>query len=133
MEEEPRDAPALAPAHTRMRSTSAVVAAVAVTLAQEFPHVPVGVLIAATIRSLRGLQRVPLTTLVDAPFNDVLELVTEQTRRAVLRRDDPEAESTRRQNSTFRSRGTGAEGVSAGTSLGAPQGVPVQPRSVRCS
>jgi len=125
VEEETHDRPARS-FQASGRKASEVVSTVAVTLAVEFPHLPFGALIAATIRSLRGLQRVPLTTLLDAPFNDVLELVEEQTRQALRRRDEPGVtQRTERQGSTFMSRGGGTGGMPAGTSVGARQSAPV--------
>src|SRR3954447_6549151 len=73
-----------APTHDGGRGTaSALVGTVAGRLAHEFPELPVGVIIAACVRSLRDLRRVPLTTLLDAPFDGVRELVEEQSRRAL--------------------------------------------------
>src|SRR4051812_36335890 len=77
-----------APEHAGDRWTaSAVVGTVVGRLAQEFPELPVGVIIAASVRSLRDLRRVPLTTLLDAPFDGVRELVEERSRRALRDRD----------------------------------------------
>src|SRR3954453_13817494 len=64
-------------------TASAVVDTVVGRLAQEFPGLPVGVIIAASVRSLRELRRVPLTTLLNAPFDGVRELVEERSRRAL--------------------------------------------------
>ena len=73
-----------APEHAGDRWTaSAVVGTVVGRLAQEFPDVPVGAIIATTVRSLRDLRRVPLTTLLEAPFDGVRELVEERSRRAL--------------------------------------------------
>src|SRR3954469_3687655 len=78
-----------APEHAGDRWTaSAVVGTVVGRLAQEFPDLPVGVIIAASVRSLRDLRRVPLTTLLDAPFDGVRELVEEQSRRALRDSDE---------------------------------------------
>ena len=64
-------------------TASAVIGTVVARLAQEFPDVPVGAIIATTVRSLRDLRRVPLTTLLEAPFDGVRELVEERSRRAL--------------------------------------------------
>src|SRR4051794_17843332 len=69
-------------------TASAVVGSVVGRLAQEFPELPVGLIIAATVRSLHELRRVPLTTLLDAPFDGVRELVEEQSRRALRDSDE---------------------------------------------
>jgi len=78
-----------APTHDGGRGTaSALVGTVAGRLAHEFPELPVGVIIAACVRSLRDLRRVSLTTLLDAPFDGVQELVEEQSRRALRDSDE---------------------------------------------
>src|SRR3954453_20257754 len=83
-----------APEHAGDRWTaSAVVGTVVGRLAQEFPDLPVGGIIAASVRSLRGLRRVPLTTLLDAPFDGVRELVEDRSRRAL--RDSDALRGTR--------------------------------------
>src|SRR3954453_6352841 len=69
-------------------TASAVVDTVVGRLAQEFPGLPVGVIIAASVRSLRELRRIPLTTLLDAPFDGVRELVEERSRRALCDSDE---------------------------------------------
>ena len=84
MENATRDVPPPALMHADGRWTgSAVVGTVVGRLAHEFPELPVGLIIAASVRSLHELRRVPLTTLVDAPFDGVRELVEEQSRRAL--------------------------------------------------
>jgi DNA-binding CsgD family transcriptional regulator len=84
MENTTLDLLSVAPEHAGGRWTaSAVVGTVVGRLAQEFPELPVGVIIAASVRSLRELRRVPLTTLLDAPFDGVRELVEERSRRAL--------------------------------------------------
>src|SRR3954454_11107640 len=72
------------PTHDGGRWTAAaVVGTVVGRLAHEFPELPVGLVIAATVRSLHDLRRVPLTALLDAPYDGVRELVEEQSRRAL--------------------------------------------------
>ena len=66
---------------------STVVSAVVMRLAGEFPDLPLGSVIAVTARSLRELRRVSLTALLDAPVDDVLQLVEEQARHAIRNSD----------------------------------------------
>jgi hypothetical protein len=68
---------------------SAVVATVVGRLAHEFPDLPLGSIIAATVRSIHELRTIPLTTLRDAPFDGVAELVEGQTRHALRAGDAP--------------------------------------------
>lgn len=79
----------LAPRQVGGWTAPAVVSIVVGRLAHEFPDLPVGSIIAATVRTLHELRLVPLTTLRDAPFDSVLELVEEQTWHALCANDEP--------------------------------------------
>src|SRR3954465_11142633 len=73
-----------APEHAGDRWTaSAVVGTVVGRLAQEFPDLAAGVIIAASVRALAARLPLPLTTLRGAPFDGVRELVEERSRRAL--------------------------------------------------
>lgn len=82
--EETLDPVTLAPTHVGGRWTApAVVSIVVGRLAPEFPDLPLGSIIAATVRTLHELRRVPLATVLDSPFDGVLELVEEQARHSL--------------------------------------------------
>src|SRR3954469_18904385 len=88
MESETVDLVAPAHVHAGGWTASEVVSTAAGTLAHEFPDLPLGAVIAATVRTLHELRRVPLTELLDAPFAGVRELVEDQARHALTVRDN---------------------------------------------